>query len=146
MAWESCSAAQILALWDNADKQSWYLPADSLEPHIGPSIVGVIQRRCIGLRSQKYKPLNVHIRALSSDLASAFYELEWSRTTEAAVVGGRVRVTMVMRKMVMRKIEAAWRVFHYAEAPLAPLLELQTYYERVAAQGLEAMPQRVWPA
>ncbi len=139
-AWESCSAAQILALWDKADQHSWYLPADSVDPHVGTAIVGVIQRRCVGLRASSYKPDNIQARLLSTDVASVFFELNWMRTYDGKTPrGGRVRVTMILRV-----IEGAWRVFHYAEAPLAPLLELQAFYERVAAQGLDAIPRRAY--
>jgi hypothetical protein len=127
-----------LALWDKADQQSWYLPADSVDAHIGTAIIGVIQRRCIRLRAAVYEPQNIQVRSLSPDVGSAFFELNWMRSYDGkAPMGGRVRVTMVMRL-----VDEVWRVFHYAEAPLAPLLELQAFYERVAAQGLDAIPRR----
>jgi hypothetical protein len=44
--------------------------------------------------------------------------------------------------MMMRAQAGCWRVFHYAEAPLAPLLELQAFYEAIAADGLDNMPTR----
>lgn len=140
-AWQSCSAARILALWDTSDPHSWYLPADSVDAHIGSAIVGVLQRRCLGLRAATYRPKNIQLRKIGDDVGSAFFELEWARTVDGAPArGGYVRVTMVMRN-----VTGAWRVFHYAEAPLAPLLELQAFYERVAAEGLDAIPQRMPP-
>ncbi|MBL8642903.1 MAG: nuclear transport factor 2 family protein [Rhodospirillaceae bacterium] len=137
-AWESCAPARVLALWDRSDGQCWYLPADSVEAHVGSAVVGVIQRRCVGLQSARYKPAHVQLRLLSADVGLAFFQLEWVRAyAQASTTGGHVRVTMLMRK-----VENVWRVFHYAEAPLAPLLELQGFYERVAAEGFGTMPVR----
>jgi hypothetical protein len=142
-AWESCAPAQILGLWDKSDKQSWYLPADSVGAHVGGAVVGMIQRRCLGLRGMSYRPQQIVPRRLSVDVGAAFFVFDWTRTSDAQpnTMGGRLRATVVMRKT-----PEGWRVFHYAEAPLAPLLELQGFYERVAAAGLEAIPQRIIPS
>lgn len=140
-AWHSCSAQRLLALWDKADSQSWYLAANSVDPDIGPAVVGALQRRCMGVRAVTYRPKNIHTRLLSPDVGLAFFELSWAQATATHPIpsGGDVRVTMLLREVAGR-----WLAFHYAEAPLAPLLELQAYYERIAADGLDAIPPRAY--
>jgi hypothetical protein len=136
-AWESRVAARIIALWDKADAESYYLPAGSVEAYQGPAVVGLVQRRCLAAAEIGYRPRGLHIRLLNPDLGLAFFQLDWSERGQAGRLGGRVRVSMLMR----RKSEG-WRMFHYAEAPLAPLLELQAFYEAVAADGLDRIPPR----
>lgn len=112
---------------------------------IGNGVVGHLQRKCLNVLAMVYLPRHVHVRELAADLGLAFFELERSElaTTPHAEtperIGGHVRVTLLARKR-----DTVWRVFHYAEAPLAPLLELQAYYEAVAVDGLDAMPTRPW--
>jgi hypothetical protein len=144
-AWQDRTASRLINLWDRADTDSWYLPAGRVEPVIGNSVVGHLQRKCLNIPGVTYRPTSPHVRELTADLGLAFFELEWSELIVAPhaeapeCIGGRVRVTLLARKR-----DAVWRIFHYAEAPLAPLLELQAYYEAVAADGLEAMPVRPW--
>jgi hypothetical protein len=144
-AWQDRSASRLIGLWDRADQDSWYLPAGTVEPVIGNAVVGHLQRKCLNVNSITYRPKDLHVRELADDVGLAFFELEWSElqtTTHAEAperIGGRVRVTLLARKR-----DDVWRVFHYAEAPLAPLLELQAYYEAVALDGLDAMPARPW--
>ncbi|MDX2142651.1 MAG: nuclear transport factor 2 family protein [Rhodospirillaceae bacterium] len=138
-AWRSASPTQVLALWDKADRAAWYLPADSIDPYIGAAVVGYVQRRCVAARTIGYRVRDAHLRRLHPDLGLAFFTLDWSQTTpdHPVPVGGSLRVTLLMRRT-----PEGWRVFHYAEAPLAPLLELQAFYEKVAAEGFAGMPRR----
>ena len=144
-AWEQRNPTRIISLWDVADVESWYLPADSVDPSLGSAVVGLIQRRCLATAEISYRVGKSHCRRLAPDLGLAFFELAWSdRQTghhhdQAHSIGGNVRVTMVMRHY-----DKSWKIFHYAEAPLAPLLELQAYYEAVAADGLGNIPQRAF--
>jgi hypothetical protein len=142
-AWQQRTPPAIFALWDLADPQSWYLSASSVEPVLGQAVVGVIQRRCLEAKEINYKPGPLHLRQLTPDIGLAFFNLQWSERlarhahNETQLLGGHVRVTMLMRN-----INGVWKIFHYAEAPLAPLLELQGYYEAIAADGFDKMPQR----
>lgn len=144
-AWQERTPARLIALWDKTDDQSWFLPAGSVEPYLGHAVVGFIQRRCLRAAAIGYKVGALHTRRLAPDLGLAFFALDWSeRPTDHPIdgpglMGGRVRVTMMMRAYA-----DVWRVFHYAEAPLAPLLELQAFYEAVAAEGLGAIPSRAF--
>ena len=144
-AWQERSATRLIALWDRTDPDGWFLPAGSVEPYIGPAIIGYLQRKCIGATTLGYQPGALHIRLIANDLALCFFALDWSQDSQdpatgtPQTLGGQVRVTVILRRR-----DAAWRLFHYAEAPLAPLLELQAFYESVAADGLEAIPTRPW--
>lgn len=132
-AWRSCAPAALLALWDRADTDSYFLPADSVEPYIGHAVIGHVQRRCLNLRARSYDIANLHVRTLGLDLALAYFVVARTETADDGTLGGRVRVSLLARRH-----GNAWRAFHYAEAPLAPLLELQGYYERVAAEPVPA--------
>jgi hypothetical protein len=138
-AWRNASATQVLALWDKTDRAAWYLPADGGDPYIGAAVVGYVQRRCGTARAIGYRTRDAHLRRLHADLGLAFFVLDWSEAAPArpAPVGGTLRVTLLMRPT-----PDGWRVFHYAEAPLAPLLELQAFYERIAAEGFDGMLRR----
>ncbi len=141
-AWQDRKPAHLIALWDKSDAESWYLSASSVEPFLGNAVVGFIQRRCLNASTIGYQPSDLHLRRLAPDLGLAFFQLAWSEQTNRGLdrslpIGGHVRVTMMMRQHA-----GVWSVFHYAEAPLAPLLELQAFYEAVAAEGLDRMPTR----
>jgi ketosteroid isomerase-like protein len=138
-AWRNASAGQVAALWDRADSSAWFLTSDGVEPFVGAAVIGAIQRRCVSSHRIDYDVSGLHLRRLGGDLGLAFFEARWrERGNERAVpLGRRVRVTLLLRRR-----PEGWRVFHYAEAPLAPLLELQAFYEQVAAEGFAAMPNR----
>jgi len=142
-AWRARVAGRIIALWDKADAESFYLPAGSVEAYRGTAVVGLVQRRCLTAAEIGYRPHGLHLRRLAPELGLAFFQLDWAERAQDPAqgritrVGGRVRVSMLMRPK-----DDAWRIFHYAEAPLAPLLELQAYYEAVAADGLDKIPAR----
>ncbi len=142
-AWEQRSAARIIALWDVSDTASWYLPAGSAEPSLGSAVVGLIQRRCLNAAEIGYRAHHLQCRRLAPDVGLVFFELTRSERPvgqhhdQPHPIGDQVRVTMVMRQS-----EKGWRIFHYAEAPLAPLLELQAYYEDIAIEGLNNISQR----
>ncbi|MSO98690.1 MAG: DUF4440 domain-containing protein [Rhodospirillaceae bacterium] len=138
-AWGACAPAKVIALWDNTDAESWYLDAGHANSAMGPAVKGVIERKCARLHSLDYRPVNPHLRRLGPDLGMAFFQLRWreQRDGHSLPLGGTLRVTMMMRRL-----SEGWRVFHYAEAPLAPLLELQGYYEKIATEGFAGMPRR----
>lgn len=138
-AWSACAPDKVIALWDNTDTHSWYLAAGDTNPAMGPAVMDFIERKCAQLRSLDYRPVNSHLRRLGPDLGMAFFQLYWreQRDGHSLPLGGTLRVTMMMRRL-----SEGWRVFHYAEAPLAPLLELQGYYEKIAAEGFAGMPRR----
>ena len=141
-AWSARDPAALLALWDRDDAAAIYLPAGNAAPLVGaPAIEGYIRAGC-GMARVLMRAEAVHARQLAADLGLAYFPLAWAMQDKPArkAIGGRVRATMLLRRS-----GGAWRIFHYAEAPLAPLLTLQAFYEAVAADGLEAIPIRSAP-
>ena len=137
-AWCTRDTDAILTLWDNQDSDATYLPAERTEPLIGGAAVKhYIETVCTLFNPVRQRAENTVSRRLSNDTGLAFYALAWMFTDHRGPIGGTCRVTALWR----RKGETL-RLFHYAEAPLAPLLELQDFYEKVGADGLDAIPRR----
>ena len=90
-----------------------------------------VTQGCRALERIEIRPGKIHARALDESLGLAFFPMTWKvQAKDRASFGGDLRVTMLMRK-----IGDVWRLFHYAEAPLAPIIQLQRFYEGVAADG-----------
>jgi len=137
-AWSHRDTKTIVSLWDEQDAQSSYLPAERHDPLIGSAAVtNYVKTTCTLYNTVRHRAEGVLTRRLSPSLGLAFYELSWMLADDRGPIGGTCRVTAIWRNR-----EDQWHLFHYAEAPLAPLLELQAYYESVAADGLDAIPQR----
>lgn len=137
-AWSNRDSSTILRLWDGGDADATYLPAERHEPLIGlTAISDYVKSVCTGFDQVQHRIENPIYKLLSDNTGLAFYSLAWMFRDKRGPIGGTCRVTSVCRKT-----EGHWQVFHYAEAPLAPLLELQCFYESVATKGLNAMPTR----
>lgn len=137
-AWSTRNAEAILGLWDRNDINASYLPAERLEPLIGTeAVTDYVTATCSAFDEIQHRVEGPIFRRLSENIGLAFYALAWMFRDHRGPIGGSCRVTSVWRQD-----QGAWRLFHYAEAPLAPLLELQGFYESVAAQGLNAIPVR----
>jgi ketosteroid isomerase-like protein len=141
-AWSERKSARVLNLWDDVDDQATYLPAERIEPLIGISAVtDYVKTVCYLFGDIRHRPESPIYRRLSEDTGMAFYSLAWMFSDNRGPIGGTCRVTALWRR---RNDE--WRLFHYAEAPLAPLLELRDFYEAVAAEGLDAIRPRAGSA
>ncbi|MEQ8508130.1 MAG: nuclear transport factor 2 family protein [Rhodospirillaceae bacterium] len=137
-AWTNRDTETILSLWDEQDAQSSYLPAERHAPLIGSvAVMEYVETTCEHFSTVLHRAEGILTRSLSPAIGLSFYELNWMLADDRGPMGGTCRVTAIWRNR-----ENQWRLFHYAEAPLAPLLELQAYYESVAADGLDAIPQR----
>ncbi len=139
-AWSRRDAAGVLALWDLEDGAATYLPAGSVQPMIGATAIRrYVTDACETSAQIVMRPSALHLRAINPDLGLAFFKLAWviREATAHKPFGGNVRVTMMMRR-----VPDGWRIFHYAEAPLAPIIILRQFYENVAADGLSAIPPR----
>jgi ketosteroid isomerase-like protein len=139
-AWSTRDAAAVLEGFDLADPQVTYLPAGNAAPLIGAAAIRrYVEGGCQRFARILMRPGALHLRRLHTDLGLAFFPLAWAiqEGPTARPFGGHVRCTMVLRQT-----GGMWRAFHYAEAPLAPLLTLQHFYEAVAADGLDAIPRR----
>lgn len=129
----------LLALWHRDDTEAVYLPAERTDPLTGNrEISEYLQTACTSFKLIRHEAVDPIFRRLSSDVGSVFYTLNWMFADRKGPIGGTCRVTALWRQT-----DEAWHLFHYAEAPLAPLLELQEFYEAVAADGLDKIPPRV---
>jgi ketosteroid isomerase-like protein len=142
-AWSRRDAAGVLSLWDGDDPKATYLPASASAPLVGAAAIrAYVEGECAAFGLIVFRPDVLHLRALGGGLGLAFFRLAWAvrESPARAPFGDSVRVTMLLRETA-----AGWRIFHYAEAPLAPLLALQHFYQRIAADGLDAIPRRGAP-
>lgn len=83
---------------------------------------------------------DLHARTLGPELALATWEMHWDALVagHARPIGGDVRVSATFR----RRAEG-WKLLHYVEAPLAPLVHLRWLCEgRVSAEFAEACRDR----
>jgi hypothetical protein len=123
----------LIQRWDMDDPDSSYLPADSVQRHIGATAITAYLTRqvqtfpLIRMGSRLLRP-----RRLGDDLGAAFAVVDWARqgSDGSAPLGGRVRIVAVLRRRGDQ-----WRLCHYAEAPLAPLVALRQFYQQIAADG-----------
>lgn len=131
-AWSQRDADALCNLWDFADPDASYLAAENAERLVGAEAIrAYIVQGCGALERIALTPGQIHARILSDDLGLAFFPMTWKvQARGRAPFGGDLRITMLMRKSA-----GAWRLFHYAEAPLAPIIQLQRFYEGVAADG-----------
>lgn len=74
-------------------------------------------------------------RSLAPDLASADWSIHWDAAIVGrdAAVGGDVRVVATFRRR-----PDGWKLIHYVEAPLAPIIYVRRLYERSATPGFGA--------
>ena len=131
-AWSSRNKLAVLSLWDDKDPDASYLPAEREETLVGAEAVeGYVNALCDLFSTIRHRPDSLIVKQLEDDLGLAFYVLDWAVADSRGPIGGRCRVTAIWRKQ-----DGDWKLTHYAEAPLAPLVELKEFYQHVAAQGL----------
>lgn len=137
-AWSARDTNSVLALWDAEDEAGSYLPAERPAPLTGlDDIRAYAEELCQLFGTVQHRPERILSRQISATIGMAFYTLSWMVKDRRGPIGGTCRVTSLWRNR-----QGVWRCCHYAEAPLAPLLELQGYYEAIAEDGLDAIPQR----
>jgi len=133
-AWSDRDKDGVLSLWDNQDSESSYLPAEQEDALVGVSAVErYVTALCKLFRTIRHRPDTLIVKQLADDVALVFYVLNWAVADDRGPIGGRCRVTAVWRNR-----DNGWKLTHYAESPLAPLVELKRFYQHVAAQGLPA--------
>lgn len=136
-AWSQRNTGELIKLWDSQDEVSSYLPAEHEHRLVGSDpikkyLTDTVQRfETIRMRSRL-----VHPRRLNQDLGSIFAIVDWAlrETATAQPIGGTIRVSAVLRQRKQR-----WHICHYAEAPLAPIVELRQFYQKIAVDGHEAL-------
>ncbi len=135
--WSAHSAAAILALWDADDPECSWLSARAEQRLFGSSAIAAFVEetlQCFPLI--KLRPRNVHARPIADALGAFFAEVDWAnrRNDDERMLGGSYRVSGVVRLR-----DEGWRICHYAESPLAPIVELRQFYQQIAADGHEGL-------
>ncbi len=137
-AWSVRDPDALMSLWDTDDAEASYLAAENDAPLTSADAVRSYMRMMCDVFSDiRHRAEGVITREITADLGMAFYSVAWMVRDRRGPIGGTCRVTSVWRRH-----GEVWRCCHYAEAPLAPLLELQRYYEAIADDGLDAIPVR----
>jgi hypothetical protein len=126
--------------WDSADPQPTYL-AEEIDDFLRdwPAIEAYWKASKAAMSRLSSRHWELRARQLTAELATATWRLHWNAQVvgQNKPVGGDVRVTAVFRKT-----RAGWRLFHYVEAPLAPILYVRKLYEgQVDADFLAAAPR-----
>ena len=132
-AWSDRDSAQLVSLWDMSDGGCSYLPAESPERLMGPAAVSNwFAATTTEFATIRMRPKAVHPRRLNADLGALFAEIDWllCRNEAATPIGGSIRISAVVRGT-----DDGWRLCHYAEAPLAPIVELRRFYQKIATDG-----------
>lgn len=130
--------AEAVAALFEADAS--YLDASELDPWLGGAAIG----RRVAVRCAEAVEIVIRItapqaRQLATDVVSVFAIVD-----RGAAVPGRPMSALRLRvTLIARRAADGWKISHYAEASKAPLLELEAFYEAVAADGLDAIPRRV---
>ena len=141
-AWAARDPACVAGLFDGDDAAAGYLDAGEIDPWIGvAAIERAAVRKCSKHARFAFKIHAPQTRHLADDLASVFALVD---RAEAEKDGDPLEAQRVRITLVARRRGADWKICHYAEAPKAPLIELEAYYQGIAADGLEAAPPRPW--
>ncbi len=135
-AWSARDYQRLASLWDMNDEGCSYLPAQSPTRLVGPAAVDAWFSAVIAeFATIRMRPKVVHPRRLNPALGVLFAEVDWQSCRPGGKpVGGSLRISAVVRDTA-----DGWRWCHYAEAPLAPIVELRKFYQKVAADGHGSM-------
>ena len=127
-SWYSSDFDGVIKLWDDQDKQPYFLSASQMRPLTEfTAIRSYIEESCKYYDSIQNKVSGLIIKGLDTNTALTFYKLQLVKTKAKQSTTGNVRTTVIWRRL-----KNDWKVFHYSEAPLAPLIELQNFYEEIA--------------
>ena len=137
-AWCDRNIDRLRGSWAMDDPACSYLSADAPQRVVGSDAVqAYLAQRLRTLQLIRMAPRTVCPRRLSPNLGAVFAVVDWAHQTHEASVplGGTLRISAVLRRR-----DQIWQLCHYAEAPLAPLVELRRFYQQIAADGHEAIP------
>lgn len=133
-AWCDRNPEDIMALWDSEDEDARYLPGEREQALTdAASVKDYVVSLCGLFHTIRHRPGQLIAKQVSEDVGLVFYVLDWAVADARGPIGGQCRVTAVWRKC-----EGQWKLTEYAEAPVAPLVELKEFYQHVAAEGLPA--------
>jgi len=132
-AWCARDLAALTAAWDGDDEDCSYLSAALEHRLVGAvDVCSLMHETVAEFDVIRMQPKLVCPRRLNANLGSVFAVVDWAlqKLEVSECIGGTVRVSAVVRRS--NKI---WRLCHYAECPVAPLVELRQFYQSVAADG-----------
>lgn len=126
-AWRTLDFERIRSLWD-VSRAPLYQAEEALEPCTSWAQLDAYWARTrsgiahMGLRIER--PIRFH--AVDDELVTALYDMHWDALVkgDARPMGGDNRVFNTFRRT-----PAGWRMTHYVEAPLAPILYVRRLYE-----------------
>lgn len=135
--WDKQDPAGLMALWDQADAEPFYLAEEQDEWRIGweqlkdywaPS--GPANSRSIRMRFD-----GVQARLLAEDLAFAKFWIRFDTDMKflPAPIGTDARASAIFRKT-----DKGWRLITWAESPMSPILYVQKLYKQHREEGEES--------
>ncbi len=136
--WDRQDPAGLIALWDQADDEPFYLAEEQNEWRIGwnqvknywdppgPSSSAAVRMRFDGVQA----------RWLSEDLAFAKF---WIRFDTKMNFMPEPFGTDARASAVLRKTDQGWRLVTWAESPTSPILYIASLYKQHRQEG-EASP------
>lgn len=128
------------AVWDTADPHPTYL-AEEIDDflHDWPAIESYWKASQAAMSKLSSRHWNLRARLLTDELATATWHIHWNAQVigQDKPVGGDVRVTGVFRRR-----PDGWRLFHYVEAPMAPILYVRKLYQGQVDADFLAKPGR----
>jgi ketosteroid isomerase-like protein len=136
-AWSDRDLPRVLDMWDWQDGGCSWLGATHEARLFGPQDIRRHMKETFDAHDvHQLRPGVVSVRSLAPDLGSWFAETDWAISQESGKppIAGTFRVSGIVRLR-----EGRWLLCHYAESPLAPIIELRQFYQAVARDGHEAM-------
>lgn len=137
-AWNAYDVSRMRAMWDEDEEDVLYQAEESEEAAVGWKAIlaywSVDRSRAERLLTWE----RLHAVLAGPDVAVAFFHANWStyipdNRLYPKPFGGPVRINMVLRRK-----PSGWRAIHYAESPLAAIIQMRKAYEDAVDPRLHA--------
>jgi SnoaL-like domain len=138
-AWSRRDPAALAELWDEWEAAPIYVAEELVQPLRSHAAIRDYWTRTLQAAGfVSVEIANVEVQPLQAGLAAALFDLRWIGSFRGyeQPIGGDTRVTTILRSRGQ-----GWRLIHYVEAPLAPIVYLRGLYEQFAARP-PALPVR----
>jgi hypothetical protein len=123
--WKLTDSNAVLRLWDGRDKHPYFLSGNHIIPLTSFSAIKLyIEERCAYYDAIENRISGLIVKNLDRETMLTFYNLHWMETKKGKCMSGHVRTTVIWKHL-----KNYWKIFHYSEAPIAPLIALQNFYE-----------------
>jgi hypothetical protein len=143
--WNSQHFYRLKDVWDDDDPEPWYVPEEIVTPFRSwPEIERYWGPPLRVLRAFRWKFSNLHVKALSSDLALAlfdhFYEIELAvgRPPLPPPTAGFDRCLALFRRK-----RDGWKHILYAQCPLGPDTYIRALREKLVQPDFKAFSDEV---